>query len=191
MPVDNSFFTRLRDSESLTDVLIQMEDFLDSLDLYVFKNWIDGEVVEGPEITRYWTKMVLKYNYEDMPDPNGGLRLLDKGAKVFYTKAKEEQAREIKDPSDYRPDQHGKPVMDMVDIWLVEIHIPRRFIEELDDDDLEFAADAADISLDQISDARDEDIDGETALDAEAADASGEEEGGAGEEVDAALDKLG
>lgn len=188
MPVDNSFFTRLRDSESLTDVLIQMEDFLDGLDLYVFKNWIEGEVVEGPEITRYWAKMVLKYDYDMMPDPTGGLRLIDKGAKVMYRKEQEEQPRDIQDPSDYRDDRHGKPAMDMVDIWLVEIHIPRRFIEELDDDDLELAADDADISLDQVSDARDEDIDGETALDQDEADASAE--GEAGDDVDAALDKL-
>lgn len=187
MPVDNSFFTRLRDSESLTDVLIQMEDFLDGLDLYVFKNWIEGEVVEGPEITRYWTKMVLKYDYEMMPDPTGGLRLIKHGAFVKFEKSQEERPREIKDPSDYREDRHGKPAMDMVDIWLVEIHIPRRFIEELDDDDLELAADDADISLDQVSDARDEDIDGETALDAD----NTEETEGGEDEVDAAVDKLG
>lgn len=189
MPVDNSFFTRLRDSESLTDVLIQMEDFLDGLDLYVFKNWIEGEVVEGPEITRYWTKMVLKYDYEMMPDPTGGLRLIDKGAKVMFRKDQEERPRDIKDPSDYREDRHGKPALDMVDIWLVEIHIPRRFIEELDDDDLELAANNADISLDQVSDARDEDIDSQSALDADEAEASAE--GEPKDNVEGALDKLG
>lgn len=190
MPVDNSFFTRLRDSESLTDVLIQMEDFLDGLDLYVFKNWIEGEVVEGPEITRYWTKMVLKYDYNMMPDPTGGLRLVDKGAKVMYRKDQEEKPRDIKDPSDYREDRHGKPVMDMVDIWLVEIHIPRRFIEELDDDDLELSADNADISLEQISDARDEDISGEPESDQEKSD-TGASAKDMDDEVDAAVDKLG
>ena len=189
MPVDNSFFTRLKDSESLTDILIQMEDFLDGLDLYVFKNWIEGEVVEGPEITRYWTKMVLKYDYDMMPDPTGGLRLLKHGAYVAYRKDQEERPRNIKDPSDYREDRHGKPALDMVDIWLVEIHIPRRFIEELDDDDLEFAANDADISLDQVSDARDEDINSESALDGEAADASAQ--GEPDDNVDAALGKLG
>lgn len=185
MPADNNFFTRLRDSESLTDVLIQMEDFLDGLDLYVFKNWIEGEVIVGPEISRYWTKMVLKYDYDMMPDPTGGLRLIKHGAIVIFDKAQEERPREIKTPGDYRPDHYGKPIMDKVDVWLVEIRIPRRFIEELDDDDLELVADAADISLDQISDARDENIDGDTAMDAD----SGDDEN-VSDEVDDALDKL-
>lgn len=189
MTVDNTFFKRLRDSDSLTDVLIQMEDFMDGLDIYVFKNWIEGEVVEGPEISRYWTRMTLKYAYDQMPDPSGGLRLLRHGAKISYKKAKEEVARDIEDPSDYRPEHKGKPILDTEEIWLVDIMIPRRFIDELSDDDLELEADEADISLDNVSDARDENIDGDEAIHGEA---DAEAEGGdVGDEVDAALDKLG
>jgi hypothetical protein len=160
----NDFFKRLTDSTSLTDVLIQMEDFLDGLDLYVFKNWFEGEVVEGPIVSRYWTKMTLKYAYKEMPDPSGGERLIKHGAKVFFSKAKEETPRELESPSDYRPGRPGKPALDELDIWLVEIHIPRRFIEELDDDDLAMYQDEDDINMDHVSDARDEDIDDTDAI---------------------------
>lgn len=179
-PDINQLHKKLSDSSSLTDVLIQMEDFLDGLDLYVFKNWFDGEIVEGPNVRRYWVSMTLKYDYESMPDPDGGLRLIKHGAKVFFRKAKEEVARDIKDPSDYRPEQKGKPIMDLNEVWLVEIHIPRRFIDELDDDDLDVVAD--DVDADVVSDARDEDIDGSEAIDdsitdpdADAADSEDEE----------------
>jgi hypothetical protein len=58
MPVD--FIKRLSDSASLTDILIQMESFLDDLDMYVFKNWFEGEVVDGPTIESNWVSMILK-----------------------------------------------------------------------------------------------------------------------------------
>lgn len=162
----NQLHKKLNDSSSLTDVLIQMEDFLDGLDLYVFKNWFEGEIVEGPDVERYWVSMTLKYDYKQMPDPDGGLRLEKHGAMVFFTKTTEEVAREIKSPDDYRPEQRGKPKMEEKPIWLVEIRIPRRFIDELDDDDLDVQSD---IDQDVVSDARDEDIDGSEAVDDETA----------------------
>lgn len=157
MPADQKLFKRLSDSSSLTDVLIQMEDFLDSLDLYVFKNWFEGEIVQGPDIRRYWVNMTLKYDYKDMPDPAGGLRLIKHGAKVYFRKAKEEVPLPIQTPDDFQPGTK-KPKMDLKDIWLVEIHIPRRFIDELNDDDLEMYDDS-EVDIEVVSDARDEDID--------------------------------
>ena len=171
MPGNQKLLKRLSDSSNLTDVLIQMEDFMDSLDLYVFKNWFEGEVVQGPEIRRYWVKMTLKYDYEMMPDPAGGMRLIKHGAKVTYRKAKEEVPVPIKSPDDYQ-DGTKKPKMSLKDIWLVEIDIPRRFIDELDDQDLEYY-DPTEIDAEAVSDARDEDIDDtDIAMD----DDSGEEE---------------
>lgn len=162
MPANPQLFKRLSDSESLTDVMIQMEDFLDSLDMYVFKNWFEGEIVKGPEIRRYWVSMVLKYAYEEMPDPAGAERLIRHGAKVMYRKAKEEAPVEVETPEDLQP--NNKPNMELNDIWLVEIQIPRRFIEELDDSDLEMHVDDELVDVEDVSDARDEDIDQEEAF---------------------------
>lgn len=176
MPNNPQLFKRLSDSESLTDVLIQMEDFMDSLDLYVFKNWFEGEVVQGPDIRRYWVSMTLKYDYKEMPDPAGAERLLRHGAKVAYRKAKEEVPVEVKSPEDLEPSK--KPKMELKEIWLVDIQIPRRFIEELDDSDLEMHVDDEQVDVEDVSDARDEDIDQEAAFtddNADDADAGDEE----------------
>jgi len=153
---------RLNDSASLTDVLIQMEDFLDSMDIYVFKNWFDGVVVEGPIIKRYWVSMILEYDYENMPDPSGGLRLIKHGAKVIFRKADREEPVELESPDDYRAERRGKPKMTSRQVWHVEIIIPRKFIEELDDDDLELYD--QDVDTESVSDARDEDIDAGDAI---------------------------
>lgn len=179
MAANPQLFKRLTDSDSLTDVLIQMEDFLDSMDIYVFKNWFEGEIVQGPDIRRYWVSMILKYEYEQMPDPSGGLRLLKHGVKVIYKKALEEQPREVKSEDDL--DQDNKPKMEEVPIWLVEIQIPRRFIEELDDSDLEMHTDDEVVDVEDVSDARDENIDDEDAF----TDDNGEEDEGTDESADA------
>ena len=150
-------FKRLSDSTSLTDVLIQMEDFMDSLDLYVFKNWFEGEIVDGPEIRRYWVSMTLKYAYEEMPGPAGAERLMQHGVKVTYRKDKEEEPVEVLSRDDLTAE--NKPKMQQKDIWLVRVQIPRRFIEELDDSDLEMYVDDDIVDVEDVSDARDENID--------------------------------
>lgn len=174
----NQLIQRLNDSKSLIDVLIQMESFMDDLDLYTHANWFDGEIVEGPTIKRYWVSMKLKYPYKKMPDPEGGLRLIKHGAKVTFEKAKEMVPRPIENPSDYQ-DGTRKPKMEEETIWIVEIKIPRKFIDELDDSDLELYAD--EIDVDDVSDARDQGIDAASDIknnDAALRDADGEEEGG-------------
>lgn len=172
--MSDQFIKKLNDSESLTDILIQMEDFLDSLDIYVFKNWFEGEIVEGPEVRRYWVSMTLKYDYDKMPDPAGAERLLKSGTKVIFRKSSEKKPVEVKGPDDLEPNK--KPKMEDIKIWLVEIQIPRRFIEELDDADLE-NTDEPGIDAEKVSDARDENIDKEAAFTKEGAkELSGDEE---------------
>ena len=169
MPQNPQLFKRLSDSDSLTDVLIQMEDFMDSLDLYVFKNWFEGEIVDGPVIRRYWVSMTLKYAYEDMPDPAGAERLMRHGVKVSFKKGKEDEPVEVESPEDLEP--NNKPKMERKPVWLIDIQIPRRFIEELDDSDLEMHVDDEMVDVEDVSDARDEDIDDEDAFTEEGTDA--------------------
>lgn len=153
------FLKKIKDSSNLLDILIQVEDFLDSLDIYVYDNWIDGIIVNGPEVDRYWVKVSIRYDYDSMPDPQGGLRLLRYGAKVFYRKFNIEIPKKILEPNDYREGQPGKPELEIKKIWIVTLHIPRHYIEELDDDDLELYSDEMDIE--DVSDARDEGSDEE------------------------------
>jgi hypothetical protein len=171
MPSDNqSAPQKISGSETLTDVLIRVEDFFDSLDLYVFKNWIDGEIVDGPVVKRYWVSIILQYDYKDMPDPTGAERLMSRGCKVQFWKAQKEEPRDPQNASDYRQDGRGhKPIMDNADIWLVEVQVPRRFIEEDDATDSN-AAQEAGIDQELLSSAQDEDIDDKSAFEAPASD---------------------
>lgn len=150
-----SLIASLSKNPTLTDILIQIENFFDEMDLYVFRNWFDGEIVEGPIVERYWVSIVLKYDYDDMPDPTGGLRLLKSGAKVTYQKSTEEVEKPVEDPSDFRSGTK-KPKMEEKPIWLIKVSLRRDFIEALDDsmiDDFDDELDA-----DTVSDSRDEGI---------------------------------
>ena len=64
------------DSSSNLDVLMEFEEVLDALHVYSYANWADGEILAGPEVTRYWITVSLLYPYKKMPDPDGALRLI-------------------------------------------------------------------------------------------------------------------
>ena len=123
---------RIDDSPDLVDVMISIEDYLDRSDIYAFKNWEQGELVAGPYVDPYWIHVTFKWTYEEMPDPLGGQRLLPHGTQVVYRKSQEIVPQPIKTPNDYEPGTH-KPKIKKETIWLVELSIPRRFVEDIDD----------------------------------------------------------
>lgn len=122
---------RIYDQDNLLDILIEFEAVLDSLDLYTFKNWFEGEIASGPWLRRYWIEVTLKYKHEEMPDPSGGLRLLKHGARVSYELAEETMPVEIESPEDI-DQQTQKAKTEEVKIWLIHVKIPRRFIEDME-----------------------------------------------------------
>lgn len=124
---------RLDDTPDLVDIMIGIEDYLDRNDLYAYKNWILGELVDGPYVKPYWIKVTFKWSYKHMPDPSGGLRLIPHGTKIWFRKSKQNVPQPIKKPSDYEPGTH-KPKIKAEPVWLVDMLIPRRFIEDIKDE---------------------------------------------------------
>lgn len=153
---------KLQESPNLLDILIQMEDVLDTMDVYVFKNWLKGEVVEGPIVRRYWLDMTLRYPFRNpdgssgMPDPRAALRLLKHNVRVDYQKAR------------YETEKFGEGVIEEVDenetgddlVWLLKVSIPRRLVVQMNAASHDFYDDEVDI--DQVEDAQDSGMDNET-----------------------------
>ena len=152
---------RITDSEDLVDILIDVENYLDSTDMYVYKNWIQGEVVSGPWTQPYWIKVTLKYPYEKMPDPEGGLRLLMHGTKINYRIAEELYSVKVKSEADYQPGTK-KPKMKKRKIWLIDLLIPRKFVRNIDTEVLDQYEEEVD--TDTVDDAEAEGIDAEKAV---------------------------
>ena len=108
-------------------ILKDFERVLDELDVYVFTNWEDGELLSGPVDARHFVTCSFMWPADKMPDPSGGKRLLDRGCKVTYAKDELLKPREIKGPEDYRPGT-TKGKIDGHDIWVVEIRMPKELI---------------------------------------------------------------
>ena len=71
-------------SEGSISVLLDYERVLDEMDIYAFKNWDKGELVDGPDIGRYSVTCIFLWPESLMPDPRGAKRLLPFGAKVKF-----------------------------------------------------------------------------------------------------------
>lgn len=123
-------------SNSSFGVLKDFERVLDELDLYVYKNWEDGELAAGPKIDRHWITCSFMWSREKMPDPMGGKRLLDYDCKVIYKKNYLVKPRQIFEPGDIRPGTK-KGLLDRHPIWIVEIRMPKKLLADFYGADLE------------------------------------------------------
>jgi len=111
-------------------ILKDFERVIDELDVYVFKNWEEGEICRGPFVSRYGVKCTFMWDRSEMPDPRGGKRLSDYGCRVTYAKEHILVPRKIKDPSDFRPGtKKGK--IDAHPIWTVTIDMPKKLMQDI------------------------------------------------------------
>jgi hypothetical protein len=115
--------------EGLLDTLLEFERTLDNAEVFAYKNWILGELVEGPNVGRYWYKVKFMYPYDMMPDPDGGLRLTKLGAKVSFQKGVFKKPVKVHGPEDWVDPQSKRAKMAEHDIWLVTIELPIKYIQ--------------------------------------------------------------
>lgn len=117
-------------TDSSLNSLMDFERVIDELDVYVFKNWKKGELVEGPIYEKYFVTCTFMWPYKKMPDPRGGEKLLDYGCQISYTKDTLEYPIKVKSPDDFVPGTK-MPEMARSKIWLVEITMPKKLMREI------------------------------------------------------------
>jgi hypothetical protein len=65
-----------------------------------------------------------------MPEPKGGISLLDYGCKVQFAESTISKVRKIKTPDDVRPGtKKGK--IDVENIWMVKITMPKKLMHDI------------------------------------------------------------
>ena len=115
----------LYENNTSLGVLKDFERVLDEMDMYVYKNWQDGELAYGPKVDRHWITAGFMWPNEKMPDPTAGKRLLELGCKIKYQKTHLVEPRKIRTQEDLRPGtKKGK--LDHNPIWVVEIQMPKK-----------------------------------------------------------------
>lgn len=146
----NDKIIEISETNTLLDMLLEFEGVLDDLDLYAYKNWNQGEILEGPSVHRHYINVKLMYPYKKMPDPEGAKRLLARDCLVKYNKDTLLTPRKIKTfddvEVDLRPDGSQKYIAktDSQPVWVVSIDMPRRFVDEFTSEKIQ-TADSDDI----------------------------------------------
>ena len=154
-------------SEGSLLTLLDFERVLDELDIYAFKNWMMGELVAGPEVTKYRVACTFMWPEKLMPDPRGALRLLPFDCKISYKKTMMKIPMRITDPSDYRPGTHKAKIMEKK-IWLVEIVIPKALMSDIRTGSIEL--EDQDVDLEDLDQAYEQDLDQDSYQNEEQAD---------------------
>jgi hypothetical protein len=149
-------------SDSSLNMLLDFERVLDNMDLYTFPNWMMGELVEGPTVSKYWVKCKFMWPYNLMPDPSGAKRLIPYGAKITYQKDTVRVPIKINSPDDYR-DQGKKGKLVDAKVWYVDIMMPKHLMAEIKQGSVEIAGE--DVDLSDLQNAYEKDLDQKSSTD--------------------------
>lgn len=143
-------------TDSSLETLLDFERVLDELDLYAFKHWKQGELVQGPVYEKYFVSCTFMWPYKRMPEPDGGARLLSYDCEVTYKKSLLRHPTKIHSPSDFAPGSK-MPKMAKKPIWLVEITIPKKLMQDIHQGSLEL--ESSKIDLEDVEQAYEEGVD--------------------------------
>ena len=130
-------------TDSSLETLLDYERVLDELDLYSFKHWKLGELVEGPVYEKYFVTCTWMFPYRKMPDPSGGERLLNYGCEVEYWEDVLEYPIDVKSPDDFKA---GTKVPKMVStpVWMVTITMPKKLMTDIQQGSIELESETLD-----------------------------------------------
>jgi hypothetical protein len=132
----NDSIKKISETNTLLDMLLEFEKVLDTSDVYAYKNWIKGEILEGPYLDRHWVGVKLMYKHNDMPDPDGAKRLMARGGLVKYNKDTLLTPRRTRNFDDLTVEQtpdgrmRYKAKTDREPVWVVEVKLPRKYVDE-------------------------------------------------------------
>jgi len=145
-------------SDGTMSTLIDFERVLDEADVYAFKNWELGELVQGPDIGRYSVSCTFMWPYKLMPDPSGIKRLATIGCNLEFAKSKIKVPLEIKNPDDFQAGTKY-PKMHEKEIWFVRIEVPKELMNDIKEGSIDLAGST--IDLEEIEKAYETDLDKE------------------------------
>ena len=143
-------------SDGSMSTLLDFERVLDESDLYAYRNWELGELVQGPTVKRYSVNCIFMWPYDLMPNPKGARRLVAIGCKVKFAKSKIEVPVEVKDYEDYVAGTRY-PKMKPKKVWFVYIEIPKELLDDIKEGSIDLAGQT--IDLEELDNSYDEDLD--------------------------------
>ena len=146
-------------SDGSMNTLLDFERVLDDADIYAFRNWINGELVQGPVIGRYNCSFCFMWPYKLIPDPKSVLRLTAIGCDVKMMKGQLEVPIAVTSYEDFQSGSRY-PKMKENQVWFMQITIPFDLMDDIKEGTVDLADQTIDLS--EIEDAYDVDLDEET-----------------------------
>jgi len=145
-------------SDGSMSSLLDYERVLDEADIYAFRNWRLGELVQGPDIGRYSVSCTFMWPYKLMPDPSAIKRLAAIGCNIEMAKSKIKVPVEVTNYEDFVPGTRY-PKMHEKQVWFVRIKIPKELMNDVKEGSIDIADQT--IDLEDIESAYEEDLDKE------------------------------
>ena len=149
----------VKKNRNTLDLLLEFEGVLDDLNIYAYENWINGEVIRGPIISKYWVEVYIMYPEAQMPNPVAAERLIKHGCYVFFNKDTLTSNVKIKKMDDLVPNQEGKkvPKTKEMTVYVVKIVMPRHLLTDYNVKKI--SAMTGEIDLDDVVDGYDQGLD--------------------------------
>ena len=144
-------------SDGSMSTLLDFERCLDEANLYAYKNWELGELVQGPMIRRYSVACIFMWPEKLMPDPRGGVKLSKVlGCRVKVKKTEITVPVRVENYEDYEPGTHF-PRMKKKKVWLIYIELSKELMDEIREGSIDLAG--QNIELDELDDSYAENLD--------------------------------
>jgi len=150
----------VKKNKNTLSLLLEFEGVLDDLNMYAYENWIKGEVIKGPIISKYWVEVYIMYPEKHMPNPDAAERLTKHGCYVFFHKDTLTSNVKIKSIDDLEQDDlktRHVPKTQEIPVYVVKIVMPRHLLTDYNVKKI--SAMAGEIDLDDVVDAYDQGLD--------------------------------
>jgi hypothetical protein len=143
-------------SDGSMSTLLDFERVLDEADLYAFKNWEFGELVQGPTVKKYSVSCIFMYPYKMMPDPRGAKRLASIGCSTKFKKTKIKVPVQVENYDDYMPGTRYPKMVDK-EVWLILVEMPKELMNEIREGSIDLADQT--IDLEELDNSYEDDLD--------------------------------
>lgn len=114
---------RLNNDKKMLDVSMDVVRFLDEIGAFAYKNWIYGEVVEGPDVKKYYTYIKFMFPEDLVPDPEVLRRLKKLNCVISLDKDDYKKVNLV--TGDFSNMRYKNT---MHKVWVVSLEIPNRFL---------------------------------------------------------------
>lgn len=157
-------------SDGSMSTLLDFERCLDEADLYAFKNWELGELVDGPVVKRYEVSATFMWPHGLMPDPRGAKRLVSLGGTIKFKKTTIKIPVQIKQADDFATGTHYPKLIER-EVWLVNITMPKSLMNDIREGSIDIADQT--VELEDLDTAYQKDYDKESVDGGDQQDAGG------------------